>query len=219
MVVRRATVEDYEEDALAVAAAATRTAAASGGPGAVTASAAAARASLGDAGAAAAAAAGEVEASGGGAAAGGGGVGDRVMRYARVFLVAAVVGFKVVEWWTRIEAQVIWLFHRLGVALDYGTGVVGFVSWARVWTGGMGGSFKNMRCRNFWPGGVGWGWCTHFMRRRGLNTVDPCMPTTPGRSTSEFHRPGMHRVNQAGCAVRCSANCMKGELHPTESRL
>eukprot|EP00904_Undaria_pinnatifida_P005953 jgi/Undpi1/2488/HiC_scaffold_13.g05867.m1 len=85
MVVRRATVEDYEEDALAVAAAATRTAAASG--------------------AAAAAAAGEVEASGGGAAAGGGGVGDRVMRYARVFLVAAVVGFKVVEWWTRIEAQ------------------------------------------------------------------------------------------------------------------
>ena len=88
MVVRRATMEDYQEDAEAVAAAAATARAA-------------ARAASGDP----AAATGEGGSPGDGVVSGGG-VGDHVMRYARVLLVAAVVGFKIVEWWTRIEAQV-----------------------------------------------------------------------------------------------------------------
>lgn len=33
-------------------------------------------------------------------------LGDRVARYGRVLLVTAVVAFKIVEWWNRVEAQV-----------------------------------------------------------------------------------------------------------------
>lgn len=36
----------------------------------------------------------------------GAGLGGQVARYGRVVLVAAVVGFKIMEWWTRIDEQV-----------------------------------------------------------------------------------------------------------------
>lgn len=32
-------------------------------------------------------------------------LGERVARYGKVLLVAAIVGFKIVEWWTRVESQ------------------------------------------------------------------------------------------------------------------
>lgn len=45
--------------------------------------------------------------SGEGAGGGGGGsLGDRVARYGRVLLITAVVAFKIVEWWNRVESQV-----------------------------------------------------------------------------------------------------------------
>lgn len=45
--------------------------------------------------------------SGGGTGASSGvSLGDRVARYGRVLLVTAVVAFKIVEWWNRVEAQV-----------------------------------------------------------------------------------------------------------------
>ena len=50
-------------------------------------------------------------------------------------------------------------------------------------------------------------------------TIDPRIPTLPGRSKSGFHRRGRHCKHHARSAVRCSASCMKGELHPTENRL
>ncbi|CAN0160617.1 unnamed protein product [Ascophyllum nodosum] len=87
MVVRRATVEDWEEDqeeALAVSAAA------------------------------AAAAAAENSALGSGTMNAGGGrssgsssssLGERVAWYAKVLLVTAIVGFKIAEWWTRVESE------------------------------------------------------------------------------------------------------------------
>eukprot|EP00903_Cladosiphon_okamuranus_P013504 g12577.t1 len=80
MVVRRATIEDWQEDAEAAAAAAMAIA---GSSASVTV---------------------ETRSSGG---TGGSGVslGDRVARYGRVLLVTAVVAFKIVEWWNRVEAQ------------------------------------------------------------------------------------------------------------------
>ena len=56
---------------------------------------------------------------------------------------------------------------------------------------------------------------THVMRGRSHMAVDPRTPTTPGRSTSGFHRPGRHCFQQSGSAVRSSASRMKGELHHT----
>ena len=50
-------------------------------------------------------------------------------------------------------------------------------------------------------------------------TIDPRIPIMPGRTTSDFHRPGRHCFDQARSAVRCSASSLKGELHPTKSRL
>lgn len=41
-----------------------------------------------------------------GSGGGGGSLGARVARYGRVLLVTAVVAFKIVEWWNRVEAQV-----------------------------------------------------------------------------------------------------------------
>ena len=48
------------------------------------------------------------------------------------------------------------------------------------------------------------------MHSRSLKTIDPRIPTMPGRSTSGFHRPGRFRVHQARSAVRLSASvsCM-----------
>ena len=37
---------------------------------------------------------------------------------------------------------------------------------------------------------------------RSRMTVDPRIPTMPGRSPSSFHRPGRHRLHQAQSAVR-----------------
>lgn len=42
----------------------------------------------------------------GGGGGGGGSLGDRVARYGRVLLITAVVAFKIVEWWNRVESQV-----------------------------------------------------------------------------------------------------------------
>ena len=42
-------------------------------------------------------------------------------------------------------------------------------------------------------------------------TIDPRIPTMPGRRTSGFHRPRRHCLPHARMAVRCSARSMKGE--------
>ena len=60
-----------------------------------------------------------------------------------------------------------------------------------------------------------------LMHGRSINsrmTIDPRIPTMPGRSTSGFHRPGRYRLHQARSAVRCRASRMKGELHSTKDR-
>ena len=38
-----------------------------------------------------------------------------------------------------------------------------------------------------WGGGDGGGGCTQFVHGRSLMTIDPRIPTVPGRSTSDFH--------------------------------
>ena len=45
---------------------------------------------------------------------------------------------------------------------------------------------------------------THFTHSRS-KTIAPRIPTMRGRSTSDFHGPGRHRVHQARRAMRCSA--------------
>ena len=66
------------------------------------------------------------------------------------------------------------------------------------WTGGgRGGGVLDIHA---WPYG------------RSRRTIDPRIPTMPGRSTSGFHQPGRHCLHQARSAVRCSASRMKGEL-------
>ena len=50
-------------------------------------------------------------------------------------------------------------------------------------------------------------------------TIDPRIPTVPGRSMSGFHRLGRHRSHEARSAVSCPSSRMKGELHPIENRL
>ena len=54
--------------------------------------------------------------------------------------------------------------------------------------------------------------CTHVMHGRSRMTIDPRIPTMPGRSTSGFHRPGRHCLHQARNAVRCWASRMKVAL-------
>ena len=46
---------------------------------------------------------------------------------------------------------------------------------------------------------VGWGGAEVFdiMHGRSRTTMDPRIPTLPGRSTSGFHRPGRHWLHQA----------------------
>ena len=60
--------------------------------------------------------------------------------------------------------------------------------------------------------------CTQFVHGRSHVTIDPGIPTMPGRSTSGFHQPGRHCLHRARTAVRCSASRMKGELHLSKNR-
>ena len=53
--------------------------------------------------------------------------------------------------------------------------------------------------------------CTPFVHGRCRMTIDPSIPTLPGRSTSGFRQPGRHCMHQARSAVRCPASRMKGE--------
>ena len=57
------------------------------------------------------------------------------------------------------------------------------------------------------------------MHGRNRMTIDPRIPTMPGRSMSDFHRPGRQCLHQARSAVRCPASRMTGELHPTTNHL
>ena len=54
-----------------------------------------------------------------------------------------------------------------------------------------------------------------LMLGRSRMTIDPRIPTMPGRSASGFHRPGRHLLapSFAKRKVRCSASRLKGELH------
>ena len=61
--------------------------------------------------------------------------------------------------------------------------------------------------------------CAHFMRSRSRKTVDPLIPTMPGGSTSNFHRPGGHRAHQPRSTVRFSASRVKGEVHSTKNHV
>ena len=62
------------------------------------------------------------------------------------------------------------------------------------------------------------GGCTQCVHGRSRMTIDPRIPTMAGRSTSDFHQPGRHCLQQARSAVRCSASRMKSELHPSKNR-
>ena len=54
------------------------------------------------------------------------------------------------------------------------------------------------------------------MYGRSRMTIEIRIATVPGRSTSGFHQPGRHCLNQARSAVRRSACLMEGEVHPTQ---
>ena len=62
------------------------------------------------------------------------------------------------------------------------------------------------------------GGCTQFVHGHSRMTIDPRIPTMPGRSTSGFQQPGRHRLHHARSAVGCSVSRMKGELHPSKNR-
>ena len=73
------------------------------------------------------------------------------------------------------------------------------------------------------------GVCTYGNRGRGGRvysvvhgrsrmTIDPRIPTIPGRSTLGYHQPGRHCLHQARSAVKCSASRMEGELRPSKNR-
>ena len=49
---------------------------------------------------------------------------------------------------------------------------------------------KEHRC--FFLGGG-----AQFVHGRSRMTIDPCIPTMPGRSTSDFHQPGRHCLHHA----------------------
>ena len=68
------------------------------------------------------------------------------------------------------------------------------------------------------PDTRGRGGCTQFVHGRSRMTIDPRIPSMPGRSTSGFHQPGRHWLHQARSAVRCWASRLKGELHPSKNR-
>ena len=57
------------------------------------------------------------------------------------------------------------------------------------------------------------------MHSRGIKTIDPRIPTMPGRSMLGFHRPGKHRVHQGRSAARCSASRINGELNPPKDHM
>ena len=55
-----------------------------------------------------------------------------------------------------------------------------------------GGSRARGGCAHFMHGrSRGRGGCTQFVHGRSRMTIDPRIPTMPGRSTSGFHRPGV----------------------------
>ena len=78
-------------------------------------------------------------------------------------------------------------------------------------------SYDGPRGMRTYPVRGGWGGA-QFVHGRSRMTVDPRIPTVPGRSMSGFHQPGRHCLHQARSAVRCSASRMEGELHPSKSR-
>ena len=59
---------------------------------------------------------------------------------------------------------------------------------------------------------------TQFVHGRSRVTLDPRIPTMPGRSTSGLHQPGRHCLHQARSAMRCSTSRTKGELHLSKNR-
>ena len=74
------------------------------------------------------------------------------------------------------------------------------------------------------------GRCTHVMggggrgvldiiRGRSRMTIDPGLPTMPGRSTSGFHQLGRQCLCQVRSAVSSSASPMYGEPHRTKNLL
>ena len=65
----------------------------------------------------------------------------------------------------------------------------------------------------------GEGVCAQFVHGRSRMTIDPRIPTMPGRSTSGFHQPDRHCLHQARSAVKCSASRMRGKLHPSKNHL
>ena len=58
-----------------------------------------------------------------------------------------------------------------------------------------------------------------LMHGRSRMSIDPRIPTMPGRRMPGFHRPGRHCLHQARSAVRCLVSRMKGELHPAKNCL
>ena len=50
---------------------------------------------------------------------------------------------------------------------------------------------------------LGGGGSTHAMHGRSRMTIDPCIATSPGRSSLGFHRPGKRCLHQAQSVVRC----------------
>ena len=56
-----------------------------------------------------------------------------------------------------------------------------------------------------------------IMHGRSRKTIDPRIPTLPGRGTSGFHQPGRCCLHQARSAARCWASRMKHELHPAKN--
>ena len=65
----------------------------------------------------------------------------------------------------------------------------------------------------------GWGvGCVDVMHGRSRMTIDPRIPTMPGRITLGFHRPGGHCLHQARSAVMRWASRMKGGLYPATNR-
>ena len=63
--------------------------------------------------------------------------------------------------------------------------------------------------------GRGCTWYSIFMHGRSRMTIDPRIPTMPGRSTSGFHRLSRHCLHQPRSAIRYSASRMKSEQHPS----
>ena len=79
---------------------------------------------------------------------------------------------------------------------------------------------ERVRVKSWGGGRVGVGACTQFLCMAVVVlTIDPRIPTLPGRSMSGFHRAGRHCLHQARSAVWCSASGMKGELHLSKNGL